>query len=134
MQSLSSRIVYELSREPEGLTNAEILQAIGDKKLTHQTLWYYLRNLMDDKVISKRGTIYKLLRKTFIVKGSAVVEFEDKLLFLDCPYYGNDCKLCVNNYMNGDDCKFLEDCPDFVKEKFLKVCSNTFPPSKEGGF
>ncbi len=120
MRNLASRIISELSKEKDGLTNAELLKVINDKKLTHQNLKHYLDDLVKDKVIRKSGTKYLLLRKTFIVKGSAVIEFKDKLLFLDCPYFGNKCKVCNNNHIGGETCYFIDDLPDFLKEKFVK--------------
>lgn len=123
MKNLASRIINELSLEfveKDGLTNAELLKVINDKKLTHQNLKHYLDDLIKDKVIRKSGTKYILLRKTFIVKGSAVVEFENKLMFLDCPYFGNKCKICDNNHIGGESCYLIDDLPDFLKEKFIK--------------
>ena len=119
-RNLVSRTINELSEWDDGLTNAELLKIINDKKLTHQLLKYYLDDLTKDKIIKKSGTKYILLRKTFIVKGSAVIEFENKLVFLDCPYFGNECKCCNNNHINGGDCLLMNDLPDVLKEKFIK--------------
>jgi len=120
MKNLASRIIFELSKDKDGLTNAELLRAINDRKLTAQLLNYYLNEFVKTKVLKKSGTKYILLRTTFIINGSAVIEFNDKLMFLDCPYYGNECKQCLDNHLEeGESCLFIEGLPDFLKKIFL---------------
>lgn len=120
-KNIKSRIIHELSKEKKGLTNAEILNKMNNEKLTRHHLKYHLNGMVNTKIIEKSGTKYLLLRKSFIIKGSAVLEFKDKLIFLDCPYFGNECKICNDNPRNkGQKCLFIDDLPDFLKELFLQ--------------
>lgn len=113
--NLASRIIFELSEEKEGLTNSEIIKKIGNKKIFPQNINYYLKDLLKFKIISKHGNKYKLIRKTFLVNGIAVVEFEDKLLILECPYFGTACDGCNNEQGK---CRFIENLPDCIKNSF----------------
>lgn len=118
-KKIASRIVYELSKTSNGLTIAELLKKINDKQLTRQNVMYHINQFIDEDVIARHGTVYKLLRKTFIVNGCAVIEFEDNLTFTDCYYYGNTCKRCYNTHLNPNErCQFIEDLPDFLRVAF----------------
>jgi len=119
-KNTASRIIFELSKEKDGLTNSEIEGIIGDKDLTYNHLKYYLDEFVKTKVLKKSGTKYILLRKSFIINGSAIVDYKDKMMFLDCPYYGNKCKQCYNNISNGEgSCLLVNDLPKFLQKSVI---------------
>ncbi len=118
MKALASRIVYELSKED--LSEAELLRKI-DNKVTHQLMKYYLRDLVSLGIIKKneRRGKYHLLGESFIVNGRAIVVKDGFPLFLECPYYGTECKTCQPFDEKGKPCRFIRELPSFLKNIFV---------------
>ena len=123
MNNLGSRIIYELSNS-NGMTIAELSQIINDKNTLPQHINYYLKSLVKSNVLKKQGNKYILIKKTFLINGSAIVEFQNKLLILECPYFGNGCKRCNGNNQ-GEKCLFIDMLPKSLKNLFQNGIANT---------
>lgn len=113
---ISSNILLELGKN-DFLSNHEILRRLKNKRITRQNLKYYLDKFVELKIIRKIGINYQLIRKTFIINGRAIIEFDNKLLFLDCPYYGSQCTICKDNHLEQK-CMYTEELPEFLKKRF----------------
>lgn len=121
--NIASRIIYELSEEKKGLTPAKILKNINDKNILPQHLHYYLKELIKSNILKKENGTYILIKKTFTANGSAVIEFENKLLILECPYFGSGCNRCHNGELKGK-CLFVEGLPKSLKSLFENAISH----------
>ena len=124
MNNLGSRIVYELSK-CESLSNAELVRIINDKNILPQHINYHLKTLVKFNILKKAGKKYILIKKTFLINGSAVVEFQNKLLILECPYFGNKCKRCNGNKQLDEKCLFIDKLPISLKNLFQNGIANT---------
>ena len=124
ISNLGSRIIYELSK-CNGLTNAELVRTIHNKNILPQNVNYYLKALVKSNILKKEGKKYILIKKTFLINGSAVVEFQNKLLILECPYFGNKCKRCNGNKQLNEKCLFIDKLPKSLKNLFENVISPT---------
>lgn len=122
--NIASRIIYELSETKEGLAPSEILKNINDKNIRLQHLNYYLKELVKSNILKKEDNKYILIKKTFMANGSAVVEFQDKLLILECPYFGSGCRRCHNGELKGK-CLFVEGLPESLKSLFENAITHT---------
>jgi len=123
MNNLASRILYELSNG--SLTNKELVKIINNKDTLPQHINYHLKALVKSNVLKKEGNRYILIKKTFLINGSAVVEFKNKLLILECPYFGNGCKRCNGNKQPGEKCLFIDKLPKSLKNLFENGLANT---------
>lgn len=116
-KNMSSRIILALNNAGEGLTNGEILKSIScDDTASPQLINHYLKEMTKLEVLIKYGTKYELKQKTFIINGTAVAEFQNRLVIMECPYYGTDCKRCHNG--NDTPCLFTQNLPESIKGIF----------------
>jgi len=110
--NLSASILREIGLSKEGMSSWQLSKKLRELE---PTIRYYLSSFHKLKIIKKEKSKYRLVKETFIFNGKVVIKNDGQFIFLECPYYGKQCK--CSGGMITKDCLLLKELPQFMKKQ-----------------